>query len=59
MGYTQNTENHSFSKSKMEMLALKLIVECEMHPPQKSWISANYSKYFKNVPKMNFSDDTQ
>lgn len=34
MGYTQNTENHSFSNSKMDMLALKLTVEHEMHPPK-------------------------
>lgn len=59
MGYTQKTENHLFSKSKMDMLALKLIVESEMHPTKnpRFQLPANYSKYFRYVPKMIFIED--
>lgn len=51
MGYTQKTENHLFSKSKMDTLALKLIVESEMHPTKDTrfQLPAN-SKYFRDVP---------
>lgn len=61
MGYTQKTENHLFSKSKMDMLALKLIVESEMHPTKnpRLQLPANYSKYFRDVPKMVFTEDKQ
>lgn len=31
MGYTQNTENHLFSKSEMDTLALELTVESKMY----------------------------
>lgn len=59
MGYTQKTENHLFSKSKMDMLALKLIVESEMHPTKNPGfqLPANCSKYFRAVPKMIFTED--
>jgi len=59
MGYTQKTENHLFSKSKMDMLALKLIVESEMHPTKnpRFQLPANYSKYFRDIRKMIFTED--
>lgn len=43
----------------MDMLALKLIVESEMHPTKnpRFQLPANYSKYFRDVPKMIFTED--
>lgn len=60
MGYTQKTENHLFSKSKMDTLALKLIVESEMHPAKDPWFQLPAdSKYFRDVPKMISAEDKQ
>jgi len=59
MGYTQNTENRLFSKSEMDTLALKLIVESEIYPKKSPRIQlpANYRKYFRDVPKMIFTEN--
>lgn len=58
MGYTQKTENHLFSKSKMDTLALKLIVESEMHPTKDTRFQLPAdSKYFRDVPKMISTED--
>lgn len=60
MGYTQKTENHLFSKSKMDMLALKLTVESEMHPTKDTRFQLPAdSKYFRDVPKMISTEDKQ
>lgn len=60
MGYTQKTENHLFSKSKMDTLALKLVVESEMHPAKDPWFQLPAdSKYFRDVPKMISAEDKQ
>lgn len=58
MGYTQKTENHLFSKSKMDTLAPKLIVESEMHPTKDTRFQLPAdSKYFRDVPKMISTED--
>lgn len=60
MGYTQKTENHLFSKSEMDTLVLKLTVESEMHPTKDTRFQLPAdSKYFRDVPKMISTEDTQ